>query len=168
MWTIIITILVCLILGVLFRDELDASIMGSIAIGLLLGFLIADILGLTNLSKKEIEWRQIETTNIASLADGTKVEGHFTLGSGTIEGKPCYVYYVGNNINGYQIDRLLAQGVIIKEENNCIPRIVVSGYKRTKPFYKSFYSITALTIRETTIYVPKGTIIRNYVLDSNL
>lgn len=169
MITIAIAIILFIIIYLIYDEYETPTLFAMIATGFSLGLLIATILGSTTLSDKEVRLVVKNTTHILSIADGTNIHGRFMLGSGTIEGVPCYVYYVGNDIKGYKIDRIKAENVIIKEERNCTPRIVYKGWKRIKPFFKSFLIIPRIINEERiTIYVPKGTIIRNFVLDSNL
>ena len=170
MLTIIIITIISLIVGIIIHNTTNKEIdmWGYLFFGILIGVLVSTILGLTNLYQKEVEYTTIKTKYIASLNDNTYIQGQFTLGSGTIEGKICYVYYSGNDSSGFKIERILAENVIIKEEDSCTPRIVFKKYKRIKPFYKSFYIIPYLSEEDKFIYVPKGTIIQKYLLDSNL
>lgn len=169
MITIVLITLLCILIWLIF-DEYDfSSFLTSLLAGLSVGLLVATILGGSKLSDKEVKYVTTNTTYIVSINDGTHIYGRFILGSGTIEGVPCYVYYVGNEVEGYKIARIKAENVVIKEEHNCTPRIIYKGWKRTKPFYKSFFAIPRIIDEdEITIYVPKGTIIRSFVLDSNI
>lgn len=169
MITILISVILFIIIYLIYDEHETPILFAMIATGFSLGLLIATILGDTSLSDKEVRLVVKNTTHISSIADGANIQGRFMLGSGTIEGVPCYVYYVGNDIKGYKIARIKAENVVIKEEQNCTPRIVYNGWKRIKPFFKSFLIIPRIIHEdEVTIYVPKGTIIRNFVLDSNL
>ena len=170
MLTIIIITIISLIVGVIVykttREAIDMWV--CLFFGISIGVLVSTILGSTNLSQKEVEYTIVRTKRIFSLNDNTYIQGRFTLGSGTIEGKICYVYYSGNDSIGFKIERILADNVIIKEDDSRIPSIVFKKYKRIKPFYKSFYIIPYLFDEDVIIYVPKGTIMQKYFLDSNL
>lgn len=169
MITIIIAVLLCVLIWFIYAESEYELLPYLLTFGFVVGLFIATMLGETKLSNKEVKWMVKNTTNIVSIADGSNMYGRFILGSGTIEGQPCYIYYTGDEIKGYKISQIKAENVIIKEEENCLPRIVYKGWKRTKPFYKSFFVIARImNEKEVIIYVPKGTIIKNFVLDSNL
>lgn len=132
------------------------------------------------------EFNTSEYQSIASLNDGQSfsMSGHgsagfaFFLGFGSmsINGQttPEYIFYKVTGNESYMLDTLPAAGVTIREDGGNNPRI-------EKVYH---HSVTAKIVytddNETSggdesmcqtgmfIHVPKGTIIRNYRLDSNL
>ena len=118
---------------------------------------------------------------IVSLKDSSSYSssgnGRFFLGSGsfTTNGQTTtqHVFYktVGD---GYQLDRLNSDGVIVKEDNQTSPNIewvyrhTVSEKKEYLDNNETSGGIDRVSLYATYIHVPKGTVIQDYKLDSEV
>ncbi|MCE5225884.1 MAG: hypothetical protein LLG05_08475 [Porphyromonadaceae bacterium] len=167
---ILIITLLGVIIGLLLRkrrghettlDWLSCFIMSA----LLLGFIVNMIAGAS--MSETLPRRVVSTKYIYSLQDNSLTKGVFFLGGGSINERPVYSYYEKGNY-GYRLGCTYADEVEIVESNST-PRIEKTKpyLLDKKPFYLSmiWFMPTAGMMR-TTIYVPVGTIIRNFNLDS--
>lgn len=113
------------------------------------------------------------TTYIYSIGLHDNVNGHFTLGCGTVESKPVYYYYKKSG-DGYILDRVNAEQCTIIETDNTKPNIKHIKYWKEGEaswFKKAYFGKNEELWRpcgdtpSTTkyiIYLPKGSIMQNY------
>jgi hypothetical protein len=96
---------------------------------------------------------------IHSLGNDKYLEGEFTLGSGSIEEIDYYFYYI-NTSKGFKRCKTRVDKSFIIETNDVKPHIetVVIHYKDEEKFFKTIDGTT----NHRVIYVPKGTIIKEF------
>lgn len=111
----------------------------------------------------DLELRQI---NLDS-----KISGQFILGSGTIEDKPVYYFYVKTGENSYKLDYVLATQSEIFETNGEPKIVYIEGVEikiyTNKKIFKALWGKTNNIFKidkckPAKIYVPVGTIIEDY------
>lgn len=129
-------------------------------------------------------WGTITTQNITSLSDGStySMNGHgsFFLGSGhvSLNGRTTtqYVFYKVMP-DGYQIGTLDATNVFIREDENNYPYIEWDYTHTTAPLKRwddngdidyTQNGAESSVLTKTIIHVPKGTVIKDYTLDSEV
>lgn len=111
---------------------------------------------------------------IYSIGLNNSIEGHFTLGCGSVNGKSTYRYFAKVNNGGYKCFEVDADNTTIVETDNCKPYIqFVKGKRCTCDgnFLMSAYfgdnedfwreSINDGYI-EQIIYIPKGSVLQTY------
>lgn len=163
-----LTIITILVIAFIFRGIWSGGgfekTVAFLIFGLFIGFLLAIVLSACPEFQKEREWKVEKTQNIISIEDGSTISGQFFLGSGTIKDQLCFTFYRETE-NGFVFDKVSSSGTVIKETDG-VPRIEWRRQRRVAPFYKSF--VLFPPDREVIIYVPKGSIIRNFNLDSKI
>lgn len=110
-----------------------------------------------------------ENTTIYSLKDNSAVYGqftmgHFTIGQGIISSKPAYTYYIQDE-GAYRLKSADSRISYIYEDEEQTPYIV-THYIYSESCFNSNKNIA--TINRYDFHVPKGTVISDYRLDSNL
>ena len=165
MWIIIGGIVVLILLGVFIfnlvkyikaskerwssYDEDDASI----------GMTMSSIFGIFSLALTIVgichypEYQTPSSTHIVdimSISRGSSVEGHFTLGSGTIEEKSYYFYYYETE-KGIKLGKVPADNTYIIETDKFVPSIY--EIKEANTFFTY-----------NNLYVPIGTVMTVYSL----
>jgi hypothetical protein len=145
------------------RPNLDDYIINSILwsiLGIVLGFIIALAL--------PAEVKIVKTTyKLETLQDNDNLKGSFFLGSGQIEGEMKFVFYYEDN-NGFKLDQVDYNKVLIKYSNED-PKIEIFKQEYIKNSIINIFAIDCLGCGfypKYIIYVPKGTIKNNYVLDT--
>ena len=106
-------------------------------------------------------WKEKERTEIYSIGNQVGVEGHFVLGSGSIESEMYYFYYVEGSNGGIVINKCESKNVEIVEKD--IDKGYIVNYERryNKPHW--FFGFgTFIGDEKVMIEVPKGTIKYNY------
>ena len=132
----------------------------------------------------EKQWTTTQIQNITSLSDDQRWSmnggGSFFLGCGQVSinggSVPQYIFYKVTP-QGYQLGTLDATNVFIKEDENNYPYIEWD-YSHSTTALKQWsddgsvdYTLNGAqtdTLTNTYIHVPKGTIIKDYSLDSKL
>lgn len=166
MVTIIICVVIGIIIGIITSDWewylLDiflgvVNIILYVVIGFFIGLLIATTLPMKTYNRHY-------SLNIVTLQDNNSVSGHFFLGSGQIDGKMQYVFYIEDDglYKMHQIDYNLVQ---IKYTDS-IPKVNVYEITETDAFINHFAIDWNLGDQTYIIEVPKGTIKTNYNLDA--
>ena len=165
MWIIIGGIVVLILLGVFIfnlvkyikaskeygniYDEDDASI----------GMTMSSIFGIFSLALTIVgichypEYQTPSSTHIVdimSISRGSSVEGHFALGSGTVEEKSYYFYYYETE-KGIKLGKVPADNTYIVETDKFVPSIYEIKEANTFFTYNS-------------LYVPIGTVMTVYSL----
>jgi hypothetical protein len=114
------------------------------------------------ITKSNPTYNHISKEYIYALNDGNSVEGSFFLGSGNVDGKLVYTYAVQNG-KGFALKQIDAEGVEIRYiKDNSKPRIEEVSERYKNAFVDVLFNTWGT---ETYIYVPKGTIKQNYIID---
>lgn len=101
---------------------------------------------------------------IYSLQDNSNVNGTFILGGGSVKEEPVYTYYIKTNA-GYMLTNIKSELCAIQESDKIKHSIVT----RKNVFINNNlrrWLIEPRATPEHIVYVPNGTIIRNFNLDS--
>jgi hypothetical protein len=100
---------------------------------------------------------------ILSLQDVSQVKGRFFLGSGTINGQMVYTFYYksGQDIVGQQLN----WGEVTLRETTDKPHFDIITYKQGDT-PKDAFAIDHIPSDQYIIYIPKGTIKQDFVLDA--
>jgi hypothetical protein len=163
---LIVFVVIGIIIGLIISDwEWDFWVIFFSFTNVLFGAIIGVFIGLlvaTTLPMKT--YLEHSTYNIANLQDNNSVSGQFFLGSGQIDGKMQYVFYLEENdfYTMHQIEYNLAQ---IKHTDS-IPKINVYKITQTDAFINYFAIDWNIGDQTYIIEVPKGTIKTNYNLDA--
>lgn len=102
-------------------------------------------------------------TTLVSLADGQGTRGSFFLGSGSVNSKPAYYFYVSTGEGRFKQDYVYAEGVEIVEQK---------GPAKLKK-YDCHWNGTGWQNKEIRtdckieFVVPNGTVVPGYVLDTS-
>ena len=130
---------------------------------IVLGFIVSGSIawGLSNLAEQNIELHH--TTQLVAIQDNVDIVGSFFLGTGNIEGKLVYYYYEAVGGGGIKPNKIESNNVTIYEVDNIEPRIEhfeATGFKKRILNY-ILYPMKS----HVNIYVPKGSILRNFNLN---
>ena len=108
---------------------------------------------------------KIEKSNfeLESLQDGSRINGQFFLGSGYINEKMKYSFYVSEE-NGYKLYSIDANNAHVKYTTKK-PKLEMFEEVVNEDFINNF-SIAIDLETSYIIYVPQGSILQNYVLDA--
>jgi hypothetical protein len=172
MITILITAIIGLVLGLIiaiiihewFFIYLGYSI-GGIIVGALIGFFI------TVLTPKDCEVVVIKTTELENIKDNSMTSGNFFLGCGSINGSMVYTFYEKIDTNEFQL-RTISCYVTTIAYTDSVPRIEEYSLRELNNEHNRKYTIGlslfpyVSAFSQYKIYVPKGSIKQNYVLDA--
>ena len=129
-------------------------------LNLLLSFSVSLIIALIIPTHTQIEKSTFE---LESLQDGSKINGQFFLGSGYINEKMKYSFYVSEQ-NGYKLYSIEANNAHVKY-TTAKPKLEMFEEVVNDDFINNF-SIAKDLETSYIIYVPQGSILQNYVLDA--
>lgn len=107
------------------------------------------------------EWVGNSNIEIYSISNNSQVDGRFYFGSGRIEEKMYYIYYVKGSNGGYVINKIKADNVevIEREDTNLVGNIKIFDYKfKQSHWFLGIGKESLLSEEKVLIYVPKGTI----------
>ncbi len=167
MYTIILFYIIgyFIFLYVVYKDfeELDAFVIFFPLLPALLismvGFLIAIALPV---KYKTSIWSE----NIIALKDNNSIQGSFFLGSGMINGKMEYIYYVQNDDSTYQMWQADYYKVKIRYTNNQ-PKAVITDTRIDDITWNKWAVDVDREDNQTYIFeIPRGSIKNNFELDS--
>jgi len=96
-----------------------------------------------------------ETHQIYSIGDSLGVEGSFVLGTGSINSVPVYLFYQDAGNGGYKLGHVEATHSVIYEDAPAHTGYITATYPSCE------------SPNGWDIHVPKGTIKREYNLDSS-
>jgi hypothetical protein len=101
--------------------------------------------------------------SIITLSDSSFISGSFSLGSGTINEDPVFIFYSGSDKEGYYLDyRYTHDSRIFRDEE-------ISPYLKTTYFcYDSLILKNQCHPGNYEFHVPKSTIVQQYKLDGVL
>lgn len=108
---------------------------------------------------------EVQHANIVSLDRGSGASGTFFLGTGQIESKPVYFFYVPER-EGYKLKHISAHKTLLVESDDVSPRLqwdnVVRYSKYPNFLYLSDYQELEENREDHKLFVPKGSIIRTF------
>lgn len=140
----------------------------SALMGTFLGLALAILAGAIGTAFIPTQEVKISETQIYSVVDRTKSDGHFVLGSGYVNSDLC-VYYVVETGEGRKIESAKRANVVIVESNAEEPKAVVTGqrYKSSWGWLKIFFlDVNGIfTGDKVTLTVPEGTVTQEYTVD---
>jgi len=103
------------------------------------------------------------TFELESLQDGSKINGQFFLGSGYINERMKYSFYISEK-DGYKLYSIEASNAHVRYTNEK-PKLEMFDEVVTDDFVNNF-SLKSELNTNYIIYVPKGSILQNYTLDA--
>ena len=122
-----------------------------------------------NWTQKEIF---VSETYIVSLADGQQVSGKGSMFYISINTDNTYSYYYQQEDGGYRRATLMANNTTIYEKENCTePKIEFYNIEKTNQpteveEWLVMGELTEVTGTINKVYVPKGSIVRDFKLDA--
>lgn len=141
-----------------YQDYILSFLM-SLLISLLFG-LFSIIISMIIPTHTQIEKSTFE---LESLQDGSRINGQFFLGSGYINEKMKYSFYISEE-NGYKLYSIDANNAHVKYTTEK-PKLEMFEEVVNDDFINNF-SIAMDLKTSYIIYVPQGSILQNYVLDA--
>lgn len=146
------------------QDGEISSVFAGFFIGLILGlFVMAPIAWIVDSPPIEDCIVTEHTQYIESLNDNLGTEGRFAIGCGMVK-TDMYYYYLEKTEHGLKMNKIEADEVYVCEEKNCTPRYTYYRITGFKNWYDYIYRVPLDTINHT-LFVPEGTIYRNYNID---
>ena len=151
-----------------YEDDKSSLIIWSIVWGHLITLLVTFLLMLIlSIFPAKIQVHD-KTDEIVALNDNFNTEGHFFLGTGNIENVSYYFFYKKTSTGGYVQDKVEVDDVVLYEidsTTNEIPRI-----EWFKPEFKNkswhlWTFVNSCDCTSANIYIPRGSIKTDYVLD---
>lgn len=97
---------------------------------------------------------------LQTLSDTLTIQGSFSLGSGSIDGEPVYLYYWGDDIKGFKLGHKNAEDCTIFRDEENKPYL-----KITELCSNNVYGIETCFEKSYEFHVPKNTIVSRYNLD---
>ena len=107
--------------------------------------------------------RNVSSIPVVSLKDDWMVSGDFFLGRGHIEEKSVYVFYTGNDEEGFSLQKLPVDNTKIFMDDPESPYLLTKNVLRCVRDATGMMMPTFTTKYE--FHVPNGTIIKDYKLD---
>lgn len=137
--------------------------------GLLTGFLIFSFFGLVISGAAidpDVKKVVISNTSLETIQDQNGIEDtHFFLGCGSINNRMYYTFYYGVEGGGYKLGKIdVDKATIFYTDEN--PRLETCKYERINTKHNKWTFKGAPYEYYYNIYVPKGTIKQNFVLDA--
>jgi hypothetical protein len=133
--------------------------------GMVAGILCALIVSFVFFTPIETPYSYNE--EIVCIQDNSGLSGDFFLGSGTIDQKQYYAYYVKEKNGAKYLKKIEADGVPIFEDADSIFAYLKNNCIETK-YPKSNWCVASDSwdIKSREFHLPKGAIIRNIILDA--
>jgi len=173
---IIISTVITLGIFIHVKYKIDDEIIIKVFWSFILFYLVTSIIFGVNIDYKEdnIHYEYRNKTNIYSISDNININGEFVLGIGAIESELYYYVLIGDDKNGYIVDKYEANSIYLIPEENIQP-YYTEKYKMSyrlheknimfgglfKPFKDCEYEEY---IREE-LHLPKNYIKQNYDID---
>lgn len=105
------------------------------------------------------------SVNLESLQDNSQTHGHFFLGSGSIEGKMMYVFYVQQEDSTFRLYQVDYSDASIKYSTNSPKEHITWTHPKENLWNK--FALDIMPDEYTYVFeVPKGSIQNNYSLDA--
>jgi len=102
----------------------------------------------------------ISVTPIYSVKDDTAVEGSFFLGCGRIDTYMTYLFYTGDDTNGFQRQTIDATNVYVYRDSET-PQMIKKRVMRMKAIDTMTQTKVCLPIDIIELHVPKNTLIQD-------
>lgn len=163
MLLVIILTIVAFIVGVAVTGEPPLAV--SLAALTLFGTAISTC---TVIEKGDEKYAVRDTTDIQSAVTGSRIEGSFVLGSGTVEGKRYYAYWTtrGTHRKG-AVERGIVKesnwDIEIIETDTVDSKIIFTEYKKEDTPWRTWVDDP---YQRAEIFVPKGSIRYNYKINA--
>lgn len=169
MITIGIGTLIGIIFGIIMSIAEDHDFgewVASIFTGLFFGFVLGAIVAI--MIPKDGVKITVRTANLENLKDNSGIQGNFFLGCGNVNGTMQYAFYENLGNNQYRLKTVNCNEVVIEYIDSLShPRIEEYSMRRTDTKHNRFTILPPLLRGERVkIYVPKGSIKQNFVLDA--
>ena len=145
-------------------DMVDDWWPSNLFFGILYGLFLGLIFGLITSFFLPNDTKPVVTTyQIECLQDNSNVSGSFFIGCGSVNNRMKYTYYYDCGDSTYVLEQIDVDDVKIKYTNEK-PYVDKIKYKQTDNWINLF----SFELRNPTyiIYVPKGSIMNNYNLDT--
>jgi hypothetical protein len=131
-------------------------------------FIATAISTCTVIEKGDEKYLVQDTTDIQSAATGSRIEGSFVLGTGTIEGKRYYAYWT---TRGTYREGAVERGVVkesewdveIIETDTVDSKIIFTEYKKEETPWRTWVDSP---YKRAEIFVPEGSIRYNYKINA--
>lgn len=170
MITIIIFIIVCTALMVYgnFKYSEGDEWFGASVAGVMLGAIIGLIVALCLPQKTKIFEYSAE---IECINDGGSIKGRFFLGSGNIDGTMMYNFYYKTTKGSYKLMQIDVDDASIyyidENSKNVKPYFKFFQSEKVKGAFINYFSLRPIRgINNYEIYIPKGSIKTDFVLDA--
>lgn len=166
-----IIIIICGILGGLFAIT-DYGDFGDFILGCFFGAFIGIIICLfTGLAYDNSEYRTGRAVPLVSMADGAGIEGHFFLGSGSIDSYPSFTWYEKSGDNSYVRKDVDADSATV----HYLANGQTPYYTKDTSYYTESCGLKPWGIvmdchstgdSRYEFYIPRGSIVQSYKLDN--
>lgn len=152
-----------------YEDSKVSLITWSIIWGHLIALMVAFVLMLILSAIPEKIQVHDKTDEIVALNDNFNTNGHFFLGTGNIENVSYYFFYKKTSTGGFVQDKIKVDNVVLYEidsTTNEAPRIewLKSEFKN-QSWHLWTFVIGCGCNTSANIYIPRGSIKTDYVLD---
>ena len=167
MITAIVLGAVVIILGIIYAIKGHD---GSYAVGgafggvAICGLLCMAALGIGSCNSLN-KWETSTMANLVAMNDGSLTSGDFFLGCGTIDELEYYFFYYETSNGGIKKSKLRTKKVTLYEDDSVKPCVKIHKAKFKNWKYWIFASETSN--KRYSIYIPKGSIRRNFALNLN-
>lgn len=173
---IVIFAVVCIVLGIKSGDD---GFYGSLFVFLFLGLIVLDFFcGIHSFLNSEVVNKKYVYTNkanVQSIEDNLKTSGQFILGCGGIGSDLYYYVMVGNDKDGYTVDKYNVEDTYLIPEENVQPYYIEKHEKYDIVFKNNFLFgglfkpinpwLNRDNLEKKEIHLPKNYIKKNYNID---
>jgi len=105
---------------------------------------------------RQPEYTLGESQKLVNLEVADRIEGHFVLGTGTIESQPAYFYYQEVNTQAYQLKWVKAEDAVVHEDDTNAGTLLIYH-----PSFKDLVFSLDYSDRYD-FYIPIGSIKQDY------
>ncbi|MFW6046949.1 MAG: hypothetical protein ACOCP4_04090 [Candidatus Woesearchaeota archaeon] len=127
-------------------------------------FLLVISIAITEYHGKVVEKYSEYMYNISSLHNNTEISGSFFIGSGSIDETEYYFTFVKIGDNTYKRKKFRTDDTYIIESNSGKPRVIKKTANMKLNDYITPSWLTTITRPKYYMYVPEGTIIKDFRL----
>lgn len=167
MWPIIICAVIGAGIGAMSGYDPAIEWFVGAFLGAFVGFLVAVLVGAFVYS--DTEWRPAPRVALVSMADGAGIEGHFFLGSGSVESTQIFTWYQQEGTNSYVRKSADAEVSTVHYLNSGRPYYVHSAKIYTTDKFMMPWGIGfggSADEEHYDFYIPRGSIVQSYRLDN--
>lgn len=165
MITVLIFVLIAVVISLIWlhkhnlcMEDKALLLFVSITVTFMVSLFVACVIG--EAATKII--RQNHHCYIYALGDDSKIQGSFTLGSGTIKEVEYFVFYSKDSY-GYKYSKLPAYKCRVRETSGR-PKLIKNAIEFKNP-YTRYFAIEPNPEVQWVLNVPPGTIIKRFKLD---